>query len=202
MGTQNNVVGTKSVCLFENVVHDEADNSHRVHFDSRGLKRIAQLLGPLMLHNRWLTANSNSVANRGFGFGMAQWREVLGPFGSAPLLCSTIYVVLDLDRPRRGLIDVSQTSMLGFKEAVQERDVEPPVKPGTRCRPSVIKRLCRIARSFGRRFEKTGPRSPTARCLTASRTRKCRWSASSCLGGVGSSEGIPAGGGLRSLSPR
>ena len=55
----------------------------------------------------------------GFGFGMAQRREVLGtvPFGI--LLCSTIYVVLDLDRPRRGLIDVSQTPMLGFKEAVQ-----------------------------------------------------------------------------------
>jgi hypothetical protein len=55
----------------------------------------------------------------GFGTGMAQRRETLGTVLFGILLCSTIYVVLDLDRPRRGLIDVSQTPMLGFKEAVQ-----------------------------------------------------------------------------------
>jgi hypothetical protein len=55
----------------------------------------------------------------GFGFGMAQRREVFGTVLFGLLLCSTIYIVLDLDRPRRGLIDVSQTPMLGFKEALQ-----------------------------------------------------------------------------------
>ena len=50
---------------------------------------------------------------------LAQRREVLGTVLFGILLCSTIYVVLDLDRPRRGLIDVSQTPILGFKEAVQ-----------------------------------------------------------------------------------
>jgi hypothetical protein len=55
----------------------------------------------------------------GFGFGMARRREVFGTVLFGLLLCSTIYIVLDLDRPRRGLIDVSQTPMLGFKEALQ-----------------------------------------------------------------------------------
>jgi hypothetical protein len=55
----------------------------------------------------------------GFGFGMAQRREKVGGVLFGLLLCSTIYIVLDLDRPRRGLIDVSQAPMLGFKEAVQ-----------------------------------------------------------------------------------
>ena len=55
----------------------------------------------------------------GFGFGMAQRRELVGGVLFGLLLCSTIYIVLDLDRPRRGLIDVSQTPMLGFKDAVQ-----------------------------------------------------------------------------------
>jgi hypothetical protein len=36
------------------------------------------------------------------------------------------HVVLDLDRPRRGLIDVSQAPMLGFKEAVQSEMSSPP----------------------------------------------------------------------------
>ena len=55
----------------------------------------------------------------GFGFGMAQRREIVGSVLFGLLLCSTIYIVLDLDRPRRGLIDVSQAPMLAFKEAVQ-----------------------------------------------------------------------------------
>ena len=40
MGTQYNVVGTIFLCLFKNVIHDQADNSHRVNFDSGGPKRI------------------------------------------------------------------------------------------------------------------------------------------------------------------
>ena len=67
----------------------------------------------------------------GFGFGMAQRREVLGTVLFGALLCSTIYVVLDLDRPRHGLIDVSQTPMPGFKEAVQSEMSSHPLKPST-----------------------------------------------------------------------
>ncbi len=46
------------------------------------------------------------------------------------------HVVLDLDRPRRGLIDVSQAPMLGFKEAVQSEMSSPPeTKHWLRVRP-------------------------------------------------------------------
>jgi hypothetical protein len=40
MGTQNNVVGTIFLYLFKNVIHDKADNSHRINVDSGGSKRI------------------------------------------------------------------------------------------------------------------------------------------------------------------
>jgi hypothetical protein len=38
----------------------------------------------------------------GFGFGTAQRREVFGTVLFGLLLCSTIYIVLDLDRPVAG----------------------------------------------------------------------------------------------------
>ena len=46
MGTQNDVVGTIFLCLFENVIHYKADNSQRINFDSGGLKRIRERRQP------------------------------------------------------------------------------------------------------------------------------------------------------------
>ena len=78
----------------------------------------------------------------GFGFGMAQRREVFGTVLFGLLLCSTIYIVLDLDRPRRGLIDVSQMPMLGLKEAVQSGCRAAPETKHWLQGPSTIKKLC------------------------------------------------------------
>ncbi len=42
------------------------------------------------------------------------------------LLCATIYVILDLDRPNRGLIRVSQTPMIHLQRVF---DRDPETKP-------------------------------------------------------------------------
>ena len=40
MGTHDDVVGMVFVRLFENVIHDEADEGHGFHFDSGGFQRM------------------------------------------------------------------------------------------------------------------------------------------------------------------
>jgi hypothetical protein len=56
----------------------------------------------------------------GFGSGMARRRERLGTLAFALLLCSVIYIVQDLDRPRRGLFVISQGPMLELKESIEQ----------------------------------------------------------------------------------
>jgi hypothetical protein len=65
-----------------------------------------------------LSASVAGLAVVGIGGGLANQRSVLGGTLLAALLCGTIYVVLDLDRPRRGMFEVSQRPMLQLKEAL------------------------------------------------------------------------------------
>jgi len=69
----------------------------------------------------WLlfSATIAGMAVVGVGSGLAGQRATVGSTLLAALLCGTIYVVLDLDRPRRGIFQTSQTPMLQLKEALE-----------------------------------------------------------------------------------
>lgn len=61
------------------------------------------------------------LAAVGFADGIANHRGTVGKILLAVLLAGTIFVVLDLDRPRRGIFEISQEPMLHLKEVI-ERD--------------------------------------------------------------------------------
>ena len=64
-----------------------------------------------------------AMAALGFAAGIANHRGTTGKLLLAALLAGTILVVLDLDRPRRGIFRISQEPMLHLKQLF-ERDVE------------------------------------------------------------------------------
>jgi hypothetical protein len=55
----------------------------------------------------------------GFSAGIANHRGAVGRFLLAGLICATIFVVLDLDRPRRGLFRLSQGPMLHLQQILE-----------------------------------------------------------------------------------
>ena len=56
----------------------------------------------------------------GFGSGMARRRERLGTVAFALLLCAVIYIIQELDRPRRGLFIIDQGPMLELQKSIQQ----------------------------------------------------------------------------------
>ena len=64
-----------------------------------------------------------SMAAVGFAAGIANHRGTIGKWLLALLLAGTIFVVLDLDRPRRGIFEISQEPMLHLKHLF-EREAE------------------------------------------------------------------------------
>jgi len=62
----------------------------------------------------------------GLAGGLGNHRGVPARVIVSVLICGTIYVVLDLDKPHQGLIQVSQTPILGLQQVLHR---EPQVKP-------------------------------------------------------------------------
>ena len=62
----------------------------------------------------------------GLAGGLGNHRGLPARIIVSTLICGTIYVVLDLDKPHQGLIQVSQTPILGLQQ-VMNRD--PQSKP-------------------------------------------------------------------------
>jgi Protein of unknown function (DUF4239) len=60
-----------------------------------------------------------AMAAVGFAAGIANHRGTVGKLLLAALLGGTILVVLDLDRPRRGLFQISQEPMLHLKQVLE-----------------------------------------------------------------------------------
>ena len=59
-----------------------------------------------------------AMAAVGFAAGIANHRGAVGKLLLAALLGGTIFVVLDLDRPRRGIFQISQEPMLHLKQVL------------------------------------------------------------------------------------
>lgn len=59
-----------------------------------------------------------SLGLTGYGCGLAGQRHFIVTTAMAILVVAVIYVIIDLDRPRRGLIKVSQQSMLDLREFI------------------------------------------------------------------------------------
>lgn len=62
----------------------------------------------------------------GFAGGIANHRGTAGKWLLAGLLGGTIFIVLDLDRERRGFFQISQEPMLHFKELLNRGSDSPP----------------------------------------------------------------------------
>lgn len=56
----------------------------------------------------------------GYGYGLGGRRDLLSTTAAALLITSVILVILDLDRPRRGLIKVSQQSLLTLRDSLNK----------------------------------------------------------------------------------
>jgi hypothetical protein len=55
----------------------------------------------------------------GFSGGLSHHRGMLARFMMIILVCGTIYVILDLEQPRRGLIQVSQAPLVRVKQIIE-----------------------------------------------------------------------------------
>ena len=65
----------------------------------------------------------------GFACGMGGQRPSLATYSMVALIIALVFVILDLDRPRRGLIEVSQKSLLDLQAAIRAEgaaDASPP----------------------------------------------------------------------------
>lgn len=63
----------------------------------------------------------------GFSAGFAGHRANFGTYVLMILIVSLVFIIIDLDRPRRGLIEVSQQSMMDLREMPSYTEVaEPP----------------------------------------------------------------------------
>ena len=61
-----------------------------------------------------------SLGLTGYGCGLAGQRHVIVTTTMAILIVAVIYLIIDLDRPRRGLIKVSQKSMIDLRESINK----------------------------------------------------------------------------------
>jgi len=60
-----------------------------------------------------------STAMLGFGCGLGGYRNLSTTTAICLLISLVIMVILDLDRPRRGLIEISQAPMLELRETIR-----------------------------------------------------------------------------------
>ena len=105
----------------QRLVTDEANMLHRVLLHSSLLpeparaqfqKSLRQLVDARLA---FFDARQNLVAV-GFAGGIANHRGTIGKWLLAVLLGATIFIVLDLDRPRGGVFQISQEPIVHFKE--------------------------------------------------------------------------------------
>jgi hypothetical protein len=59
-----------------------------------------------------------TIAMLGYGVGLVKGRNLVPTFITLFLVATILLTIIDLDRPRRGLIQVSQQSMLSLEEAL------------------------------------------------------------------------------------
>jgi len=59
-----------------------------------------------------------TTATLGYASGIAGHRVTLAAFALVVLIALVVYLIIDLDRPRRGLIHVNQESMLNLQQAI------------------------------------------------------------------------------------
>lgn len=71
-----------------------------------------------------------TTATLGFASGIAGHRVTLAAFVLVTLIALVVYLILDLDRPRRGAIQVSHESMLSLQQTIGAMRVH-AVKPGS-----------------------------------------------------------------------
>jgi hypothetical protein len=130
------------------MVDDETENLHRAlwsyavsaaRHDPRAIPTglfIQSLNDVIDLHAKRVTALENHVPESifvllmivatlslglvGYGAGMGRDRNLLPTVISVILIASVILLIMDLDRPRRGLIKVSQESMLHLPDSLKK----------------------------------------------------------------------------------
>jgi hypothetical protein len=61
-----------------------------------------------------------TIAMLGYGAGLGERRSLVPAFIALFLVATILLTIIDLDRPRRGLIQVSQRSMLSLQESLKE----------------------------------------------------------------------------------
>jgi hypothetical protein len=69
----------------------------------------------LLLHGTFLIA----CVIIGYACGIGGQRPSLATYSMVALIVALVFVILDLDRPRRGLIEVSQKSLLDLQAAIR-----------------------------------------------------------------------------------
>jgi hypothetical protein len=62
---------------------------------------------------------SLAAGSLGFGSGLMNRRMVLPVFCMPVLMATLLTLLIDLDNPRKGLIQVSQSSMIRFRDSVK-----------------------------------------------------------------------------------
>lgn len=63
-----------------------------------------------------------AVAAVGYGCGLGSSRAIVAQLALCVLITLVVLVIVDLDRPRRGLIKVSQKSMMDLKESLKQTE--------------------------------------------------------------------------------
>jgi lysylphosphatidylglycerol synthetase-like protein (DUF2156 family) len=66
-----------------------------------------------------------ATATLGFASGIAGHRVTLAAFALVVLITLVIYIIIDMDRPRRGSIQVSQESMLSLQKSIGAQGTTP-----------------------------------------------------------------------------
>ena len=61
----------------------------------------------------------------GYGFGLGGKRNLLATIFTAVLVASVIFLIVDLDRPRRGMIKIGQQSLLNLQHTFKKFQVSP-----------------------------------------------------------------------------
>jgi hypothetical protein len=84
-------------------------------------KRVTALESrvPVSIHALLYAASALSLALVGCGWGLTGRRHLLITMTLAVLVAAVVALILDLDRPREGLIRVSQQSMINLREGLK-----------------------------------------------------------------------------------
>src|SRR5690606_31610019 len=72
-----------------------------------------------------------TTATLGYASGIAGHRVTLAAFTLVVLIALVVYLIIDLDRPRRGVIQVSHESMLSLQKTIGALQSRPLAQPDT-----------------------------------------------------------------------